>query len=315
MSEEAKKIELTVDLTLSGQGLRLDQYLAKHLTEFSRSRIQKLIDDDHVILDGKPAKAGLRLKGQERIEVLVPAARPLAVVAQELPLEILYEDEYLAVINKPHGMVTHPGAGVFEGTLVNALLHHMKGSLSEISGVIRPGIVHRLDKDTSGLLVIAKEDKAHRGLAEQIRAKSARRVYLALVEGVMKEDAGTVDKPIGRHKSKRKQMAIVEGGRRAVSHFRVVKRFSKYTLVEVSLETGRTHQIRVHMASLNHPVVGDLVYNSKSTGNLESRHKLKLEGHALHAAQLSFTHPATGLLLKFEAPLPEDFQSLLHSLK
>jgi 23S rRNA pseudouridine1911/1915/1917 synthase len=190
----------------------------------------------------------------------------------------------------------------------------MKDSLSGISGVARPGIVHRLDKDTSGLLVIAKEDQSHRNLAAQIKSKEARRTYIALVEGVMKEDRGTISKPIGRHPVKRKQMAVTTTGRPAVSHFEVLRRFTKYTLVKVSLETGRTHQIRVHMSSIGYPVVGDLVYNSKVTGSEAMRRKLGLKGHALHAFQLSFTHPETGVLLEFEAPLPEEFQALIETL-
>src|SRR5262249_31174306 len=186
----------------------------------------------------------------------------------------VYEDDYLLVINKPAGLVTHPGAGVHAGTLVNALLHHCRGSLSGISGILRPGIVHRLDKDTSGLMVVAKEDRAHRGLADQIHERTARRTYIALVEGTISVDSGCIDQPIGRHPVHRKKMAVVESGRRAVSRFRVLKRWARYTLVEVQLETGRTHQIRVHMASLGFPVVGDIVYNCKLTGTLAKRHKL-----------------------------------------
>jgi 23S rRNA pseudouridine1911/1915/1917 synthase len=233
---------------------------------------------------------------------------------EAIPLTIVHQDEHLAVIDKPAGMVTHPGAGKFTGTLVNALLHHMQGSLSGIQGVARPGIVHRLDKDTSGLLVIAKDDQTHRHLAEQIKKKEARRSYIALVEGSLKEDSMTIAKNIGRHPHKRKQMAVVEHGKSAVSRVTVLRRWHKYTLVQVELETGRTHQIRVHMASIGCPVVGDLVYNSKSTGTESARHKLGLNGHALHAFQLSFVHPITAVLLKFEAPLPDDFQHLITKL-
>lgn len=312
--DESEHIEIEASSEVAAN-VRLDQFISHQLPNLSRSRVQKLIDDDMVSVNGKPAKAGLKLRGGETIHITVPAVEPLELVAQDIPLQILYEDANLAVVNKPAGMITHPGAGVSEGTLVNALLHHMKGTLSGISGIARPGIVHRLDKDTSGLLVIAKDDKAHHHLAEQIRSKTARRTYLALVEGVMKDEAGTVDKNIGRHPTKRKQMAIVANGKRAVSRFRVLKRFSKYTLVEVSLETGRTHQIRVHMNSLGYPVVGDLVYNLKTTGTEAARKKLGLRGHALHAFQLSFTHPINGGLLKFEAPLPGDLQTLIDALK
>jgi len=293
---------------------RLDQYLAEKLRDLSRSRIQKLIDEGLVLVNEKTAKAGLKLKGAEIVTVTVPPPEALDLAAENIAIDIVYQDQYLAVINKPAGMVTHPGAGIYTGTLVNALLHHMDGSLSGISGVARPGIVHRLDKDTSGLLVIAKEDQAHRNLAAQIHNKEARRTYMALVEGVLKQDSATIAKNIGRHPTKRKQMAIVESGRTAVSHYRVISRLAKYTLVQVQLETGRTHQIRVHMASIGHPVVGDLVYNSKATGSESARRKLGLKGHALHAFQLTFTHPATGVLLEFEAPLPADFKAALDHL-
>ncbi|HEY9773444.1 MAG TPA: RluA family pseudouridine synthase [Planktothrix sp.] len=312
--DDGSLIEICVERQTQPQP-RLDQYLTQRLPELSRSRVQRLIEEGFISIDEKPAKAGLKLKGDERITIVLPPVEALSVEAEPIDLDIVFQDDDLAVINKPIGMVTHPGAGVSSGTLVNALMFHMKDSLSGISGVARPGIVHRLDKDTSGLLVIAKNDRAHRHLAREIRDKEAKRIYLALVERVMKEDRGIVDKPIGRHPVKRKQMAIIESGRRAVSHFEVLKRFGRYTLVKVELETGRTHQIRVHMASLGHPVVGDLVYNSKETGNEAMRRKLGLKGQALHAYQLSFTHPSTGRLLEFEAPLPPEFSALIDSLK
>jgi len=305
-------IELTVDP--ADCPVRLDVYLARALTERTRTQLQRYIDQELVTVDGKPGKAGQKLAGGETLRLTVPAASPLSVEAEELPLSVVFEDEHLLVINKPAGMVVHPGAGVDSGTLVNALLHHCRDSLSGIGGVVRPGIVHRLDKDTSGLIVVAKADAAHHHLSEQIRAKTARREYVALVEGTLPEESGTVDRPIGRHPSRRKQMAVTASGRSAVSHFVVIKRFARLTLLSVALETGRTHQIRVHMASLGFPVVGDLVYNKKATGSLAQRHKLGLAGHALHAARLSFTHPTSGRLLEFEAPLPPDFQRLLDSL-
>jgi len=310
---DAETIIVDVD-DLSVANLRVDVYLSGKLPQLTRSRLQKLIAEGCVLMDGQAVKPGLKLKGGEHLSVNVPAARQLEVQAQDLPLSIIFEDDYLAVVNKPAGMVTHPGAGVEEGTLVNALLYHLKDRLSSISGVVRPGIVHRLDKDTSGLLVIAKEDQAHQSLCEQIRAKTARRQYLALVEGVMPQEAGVVDQPIGRHPTKRKQMAIVESGRKAVSRYRVLQRFDAYSLLAVDLETGRTHQIRVHMSSLGYPVVGDLVYNRKRTGSEAVRAKLGLVGHALHARYLSFSHPVTKGLLEFEAPLPPDFQRLIDSL-
>jgi 23S rRNA pseudouridine1911/1915/1917 synthase len=211
-------------------------------------------------------------------------------------------------------MVTHPGAGVSKGTLVNALLFHCGKSLSGISGVLRPGIVHRLDKDTSGLLVVAKNDRAHQALAQQIKRKDARRIYLAVLEGHLPKAEGVVDKPIGRHKTQRKLMAVSESGRVARTHFQLEKQWHKFCLIKAQLETGRTHQIRVHMSSLGAPVVGDIVYNRKSTGTIEARRRLGLSGHALHAAYLSFTHPTDGALLEFEAPLPFDLQRLLEQL-
>jgi 23S rRNA pseudouridine1911/1915/1917 synthase len=308
-----KHIEIQADAE-TAMGSRLDVFLSENLEGFTRSRLRKLIEQGLVKVSGEIAKAGMKLKGGEVISLVVPADVPATAEAQEIPLDIVFEDKYLAVINKPVGMVTHPGAGVSQGTLVNALLHHCRGELSGISGVLRPGIVHRLDKDTSGLLVVAKEDKTHQGLSEQIRDKTARRVYLAVLEGVMKSDGGIIDKPIGRHPVRRKEMAVVSTGRKAVSHFEVLRRSSKYTLVKVALETGRTHQIRVHMASLGFPVVGDIVYNRKQTGNEAARTKLGLKGHALHAVELSFTHPVTGRLLQFEAPVPPEFQRLIDTI-
>jgi 23S rRNA pseudouridine1911/1915/1917 synthase len=308
-----ERLELVADGETAA-GERLDQFIVRSMSQFSRARVQKLIDCDMIQVDGKAGKAGLKLKGGERITVTLPPLEELDLKPEAIPLTIVYQDQFLAVIDKPAGMVTHPGAGVFTGTLVNALLYHMHGSLSGIQGVARPGIVHRLDKDTSGLLVIAKDDQTHRHLAEQIKKKEARRTYMALVEGSLKDDVTTVSKNIGRHPHKRKQMAVVAQGKSAVSRITVMSRWHNYTLARVELETGRTHQIRVHMASIGCPVVGDLVYNFKSTGSESARHKLGLKGHALHAFQLSFVHPATSQLLEFEAPLPDDFQQLVTKL-
>lgn len=316
IEEGTSRIELTVELSeTGGSGTRLDQYLASALADFSRSRIQKLIEEGSVLVDGKPEKASLRLKGGESIEVSVGEPEPLDVVPEDLPIEIVYQDENLAVVNKPAGMVTHPGAGINRGTLVNALLFRIGDSLAGISGTLRPGIVHRLDKDTSGLIVVAKNDRALIHLQKEIKARKAKRIYYALVEGVMKEDSGTIDRPVGRHPTRRQEMWVVENGRQARTHFRVLERYHKFTFVELALETGRTHQIRVHMSFSNYPVAGDIVYNRKTTGTLEARRKLGLQGQALHAAQLSFTHPVTGVLLEFEARLPDDFQSLIDRLR
>jgi 23S rRNA pseudouridine1911/1915/1917 synthase len=306
---------VVVELEITSKAPRLDSYLTATLHGISRNRIQKLINDGQVKINSVSVRASHRVKADEVIEITIPPLEAIDVVAEDIPLSILFEDEYLAVINKPQGMVTHPGAGVYSGTLVNALLHHMRGTLSGIGGAIRPGIVHRLDKETSGLLVVAKEDMAHRHLAEQIKEKSAKRIYLALVAGHLSEASGTIDEPIGRHPVKRKQMAVVSSGRRAVTHYQVLESFDKFTLVKVQLETGRTHQIRVHMAHIGHPVVGDLVYNHGASGTPAMRTKLKLLGHALHATQLSFVHPINNRLLEFEAPLPEHFQRAIESLR
>jgi 23S rRNA pseudouridine1911/1915/1917 synthase len=316
LEDDEEKIEVVVaDFQSDEKAPRLDVYLVAHIPEISRSRVQKLIEDGCVLVDSKPVKMSHRLKPGEKIEIEMPPLQELDVAAENIPLAIVYEDQYLAVIDKPAGMVTHPGAGITGGTLVNALLYHMKGGLSGIGGTIRPGIVHRLDKETSGLLVVAKEDFSHRHLAEQIKTKTATRLYVALLAGNMPLESGTVDKPIGRHPTKRKQMGIVESGRHAVSHYQVIERFDKYTLVQVKLETGRTHQIRVHMASIGFPVVGDLVYNRGTTGNEAARAKLGLRRHALHSSQLTLIHPRNNCLLEFKAPLPEDFATALERLR
>ncbi len=322
--EQEQQLDLDlIELTYSASQYdrnRLDQYLTGQ-TEFSRARVQKLIDDGQVTVNGASARASLKLKDGDTVIVTVPPPEVLAAQPENIPLHIVFEDEHLLVINKAAGMVTHPGAGVSSGTLVNAVLHHCQGRLSSIGGVIRPGIVHRLDKDTSGLIMVAKTDVAHQGLSQQLQNKEAKRVYLALLEGVATADSGNVDAPIGRHPVKRKEMTIVKAGdlqskaRSARTHYQVMKFFTKYCLVECQLETGRTHQIRVHMASLNLPVVGDVVYNKKSSGSLEARHKLGLVGQALHAARLTLRHPVSGLLLEFQAELPQDFERLLAKLK
>jgi 23S rRNA pseudouridine1911/1915/1917 synthase len=301
-------------LVAAGQPVRLDVYLHQVLPGFTRSRLQKLIEDGCVLVAGHAGKPSLKILGRELLHIDFPAAIDDYVEPQDIELEIIYEDDDLIVVNKPVGMVTHPAAGNREGTLVNALLHHCRGSLSGIGGVLRPGIVHRLDKDTSGLLVVAKNDAAHNSLATQIKNRSAHRRYLAVVEGVLAENDGTIDKPIGRASVQRKQMAIAASGKNAITHFVVLARSNKYSLVEATLETGRTHQIRVHMSSIGYPIVGDIVYNHKTTGSLAGRHKLGLAGHALHAYRLSFTHPQTGKLLEFESQLPDGLAQLVHSI-
>lgn len=315
--DEERQIEIEVPEDLD-EVTRLDQYLTTELAPqfdyLTRSRIQRLIDAGKVRVNNKAGKAGGKIRGGEVVTIVIPADVRLEINAQDIPLDILFEDADIVVINKPAGMVTHPGAGVSEGTLVNAVMFHCRDSLSGISGVMRPGIVHRLDKDTSGVLVVAKNDRAHQSLAKQIKEKAARRKYRALLEGIPEPPEGTVDKPIGRHRVERKKMAIVADGRVARTHYRLLSHWHKFCMIEAILDTGRTHQIRVHMASLGCPVIGDIVYNKKTTGTSDARRRLGLVGHALHAAYLSFTHPTTGLLLEFEAPFPPDFAKLIERL-
>ncbi len=316
------------DISLSsGTGPRLDQFLADCLKQFSRAQLQKLIEEQLVLVDDKAEKASYRLRPGQELKITVPPPVASSIDPQAIPLDIIYEDEYLAVVNKAAGMVVHPGAGVHSGTLVHALLHHMQGRLSGIGGVLRPGIVHRLDKDTSGLLVVAKADGIHQHLAKQIQSKEAKRIYLAVLEGRLPAQSGCVDAPIGRHSGRRTEMAIVKGwtGRANYLHGfsrRPVwcsscfdqKASNTFAWLELQLKTGRTHQIRVHMASLNCPVVGDLIYNRKLTGTAVAREKLGLTGHALHAYQLSFLHPVSHKLLEFRAPLPPDLSQLIDRL-
>jgi len=289
-------------------GKRIDVYISSYKDELSRSQVQKLIENGLVTVNGKTTKNNYKLRKGDIIEIEIPDPEPLEIEAENIPLDILYEDKDVIVVNKPQGMVVHPAPGHYSGTLVNALMYHCKDELSGINGCMRPGIVHRIDKDTSGILMIAKSDTAHRSLAEQLAVHSITRKYYAVVCGNIKQDSGTVDKPIARSPKDRKKMAIVEGGRRAVTHYRVLERFGKYTLVECQLETGRTHQIRVHMASLGHPLLGDTVYGSE-------KQPYKLSGQALHAKVLGFNHPVSGKYMEFESSLPEYFEKLLLKLR
>ena len=286
-------------------GVRLDVYLSER-TDKTRSALAKAIEEGRVLLNGKiPAKAGVKVEQGDVIDLDIPEPRPISAKPQDIPIEILYEDADLVVVNKPQGMVTHPATGSPDGTLVNAVLHRVE-DLSGINGEIRPGIVHRLDKDTSGVLVIAKNDAAHLSLSKQISEKSALRYYYALVVGKIAAEEGVIDKPIARSKKDRKKMAVDEGGRKAVTLYRVIERFQGYTLVECELRTGRTHQIRVHMKSIGHPVVGDPVYGKESA--------LAPKGQLLHAHKLVLTHPTTGERMTFEAPVNDCFAAALRSL-
>lgn len=290
-------------------GLRLDRFLSEQLPDFSRSYLQRLVKDESVLVKESSVKAGYKLKGEERIEVLVPDDTKPDILPENISLDILYEDKDVIVVNKPKGMVVHPSAGHFSGTLVNGLLYHCRDSLSGINGVLRPGIVHRIDMDTTGALIACKNDRAHEAIAGQLKEHSITRRYRAVVYGVLKEDSGTVNKPIGRHPVERKRMAVNEkNGKRAVTHYRVLERFSGYTYIECRLETGRTHQIRVHMASLGHPLLGDEVYGPRKC-------PFSLQGQVLHAMVLGFVHPTSGEYMEFSAALPAYFEELLLKLR
>ena len=289
-------------------GARLDKLLADSLDGITRSGIQKIIESGGVSVNNKVINKNYKCRANDSISVDIPDAEPMEAVAQNIPLDIIYEDDDLLVVNKPKGMVVHPANGNWEGTLVNALLYHCGDSLSGINGVIRPGIVHRIDKDTSGLLIVAKNDIAHLGLAEQIKEHSFSRAYEAVVYGNIKEDSGTINAPIGRNPKDRKKMAVVmKNSKPATTHFEVINRYGNFTHIRCVLETGRTHQIRVHMASQGHPVAGDEVYGPKKVIT-------ELHGQCLHAKKIGFVHPRTKEWLEFESPLPEYFTKFLAKL-
>ena len=288
---------------------RLDKYLGSVLPDQSRSWLQKLIKKGAVRVNGKAVKASCRLEAEDQIEIDLQEPEELPIPAEDIPLDILYEDADLLIVNKPKGMVVHPAAGHRTGTPVNAVLYHCRGQPSGINGVLRPGIVHRIDRDTTGALVVCKNDRAHVHVAEQLKEHTITRRYVAVVAGVLREDEGTVDAPIGRHPADRKRMAAgVKNGKRAVTHYRVLRRMKGHTLIECRLETGRTHQIRVHMASIHHPILGDTVYGA-------SKDPYHLEGQALHARVLGLVHPVTGAYIEVEAPVPEYMQALLEKLE
>ena len=291
------------------QQMRLDKYLAEQFPEQTRSYLQKLIKDGEVLVNGKTVKTGYQLSCGDEVAVNIPEPKELDVEAQEMELDIVYEDEDVILINKPKGMVVHPAPGHTTDTLVNGLLHHCKDNLSGINGVARPGIVHRIDRDTTGILIVCKNDMSHNSIAEQLKVHSITRKYRALVHGNIKTDQGTVEGAIGRHPVDRKKMAINErNGKPAVTHYTVLERFGNYTYIECQLETGRTHQIRVHMSSIGHPLVGDEVYGP-------AKCPFKLQGQCLHAMVLGFVHPRTGEYMEFSAELPAYFEELLRKLR
>lgn len=285
-------------------GKRIDVFAAENYEELSRSGLKKIIDTGGVTVNNKTVKANYKLRTGDIVTMNIPESVPLEIIPQNIPLDILYEDDDVIVINKPQGMVVHPAPGHYTDTLVNALLYHCGDSLSGINGIMRPGIVHRIDMDTSGVIMAAKNNNAHRSLALQLAEHSITRKYNAIVYNNIKEDEGTIDKPLGRNPSDRKKMAVVPGGRRAVTHYRVLDRLGKFTYIEAQLETGRTHQIRVHMTYAGHPLLGDSVYGPK-------KQPFNLKGQVLHARVLGFVHPVTGKYMEFESPLPEYFQKLL----
>lgn len=297
----------TFIISIDEKGERLDTFLSQSIENITRSRIKNTIEKGFVKINGKEQKkSGYSLKEGDVVEITFEDIVELSAVAQDIPIDILYQDEDFLVINKAQGMVTHPATGSPDGTLVNALLYHVK-DLSGINGVLRPGIVHRLDKDTSGLIMVAKNDASHLSLSKQIAEKSAKRYYIALVDGNIKEDSGVIEQPIARHRIDRKKMAVDRDGRVAKTAFKVLERFQKYTLVEYELFTGRTHQIRVHSSFIHHPVVGDPVYGGSN--------KFGLDGQLLHAFKLVLAHPRSGEIMTFEAPIPQYFETVLNKLR
>lgn len=301
-----------ITVEIKEEKTRLDRYLAEQDESLSRSMIQKLLEDGKITVNGKQEKASYKVGQGDKIQIDIEPPKEVKLEAQEIPLEVVYEDEDILVVNKQKGLVVHPGSGNWEGTLVNAIMAHCKDSLSGIGGELRPGIVHRLDKDTSGILIIAKNDKAHIAMSEQIKNREVKKMYLALVRGTIAENEATINMPIGRSIKDRKKMAVTKTGKEAITHFRVLNRYTtsnaSYTLLEIKIDTGRTHQIRVHMAEIGHPVIGDMVYSN-------GKNEFGVEGQCLHAKKLEFRHPITGEHMVLEAELPEYFKEIVDGLE
>ena len=290
------------------KGKRLDIYIAENFNELSRTMIKKLIESNNVLVNDKSEKVSYKVQANDNISIDVPEAKETKLKAQEIPLDIIYEDSDIIVVNKPKGMVVHPANGNPDGTLVNAILSICKNSLSGIGGELRPGIVHRLDKDTSGVIIVAKNDKAHINLSEQIKNHEVEKTYIALVRGFVKENEASINMPIGRSTKDRKKMAVTKTGKNAITHFKVLERFANYTLLQVKIETGRTHQIRVHLSQIGYPIVGDAVYSN-------GKNPWGVEGQCLHAKSIRFKHPTTGKEMFIEAKIPEYFQDIIDDLK
>ena len=289
------------------KGKRLDRYVTEQNAEITRTAVQRLIDEKNILVNGKEQKASYKVNENDVVEVEIPEPKKIEIKAENIPIEVIYEDSDIVVVNKPKGMVVHPGNGNLDGTLVNAIMAKCEGSLSGIGGEIRPGIVHRIDKDTSGLLIVAKNDKAHVNLSEQIKAHKVKKTYIALVRGVVRENEATIDMPIGRSKTDRKKMAVCKDGKNAVTHIKVLKRWEHYTLLQVNIETGRTHQIRVHLSYIGYPIIGDYTYSN-------GKNEFGVVGQCLHAQKLEFKHPTTNKIMELEAPLPEYFQEIIQKL-
>ncbi len=296
----------TINKELAGN--RIDKVLPTLDENLTRVMAQKLIEQENVKVNGKSVKTSYKLNENDKVEVEIPEVKEISIKAQDISVEVLYEDNDIIVVNKPKGLVVHPANGNQDGTLVNALMKICKGTLSGIGGEIRPGIVHRLDKDTSGVLIVAKNDKAHLALCEQIKNREVKKTYLALTRGIIKENEATINMPIGRSTTDRKKMAVVKTGKEAITHFKVLERFKENTLLEINLETGRTHQIRVHLSQIGYPIVGDMVYSN-------GKNKFGVQGQMLHAWKIKFMHPITGKEMEIEAPLPPYFEDVLEKLK